>query len=147
MRRNPPRFSLGGIKSMMVEGVKDAGGILAGRALTRVIKKLVPITTDTAVKQVAVGIGASLVAGYGVSMLSPRMGRMAFAAGLADTISPFLAGLPVVGTYLGDSFLGDLFLGAYPQMAGIPMTTGPELVPGLSAYPVGMGAYDGDGMY
>lgn len=146
MRRNPPRFSLGGIKGMMIEGAKDAVGILAGRALTRVVKKFVPITTDTAVKQVAVGVGASLVAGWGVGMLSPRMGRLAFAAGLADTISPFLAGLPVVGTYLGDSFLGDSFLQAYPQMAGIPMTTGPDLVPGLSAYPVAMHGSD-DGMY
>lgn len=143
-------MSVRGITNLLMEGAKDAAGLIAGRAVNRVIRKVVPIATDTAVKQVAVGVGAAVVSGYALSLVSPRMGRLAVAIGLADTVTPLLTGLPVVGAYLGDSFLGDSFLGAYPQpaMGAIPMTTGPAMVPGLGAYPQpAMGEYDGDGMY
>lgn len=110
MRRNPPRLSLSNVKSMVIEGSKDAVGVIAGQVATRLVNNLIPFSGGPAVNA-AKGVVAALAASYGISMLSPRMGRMALAGGLSEVVRPLLAQVPGVGQFIsGEDFLG---IGAY----------------------------------
>lgn len=121
MRRNPPRMSLSNIKSMVIEGSKDAVGVIVGQVGTRLINNLIPFSGGMAVNT-AKGVASALASSYLVSMVSPRMGRMALAGGLSEVVRPLLAQVPGVGGFIsGEDFLGigAYTLGAYTEPRGI----------------------------
>lgn len=121
MRRNPPKMSLSNLKSMVIEGSKDAVGVIAGQVGTRLINNLIPFSGGMAVNT-AKGVASALATSYLISMASPRMGRMALAGGLSEVVRPLLAQVPGVGSFIsGEDFLGigAYTLGAYVEPRGL----------------------------
>ena len=103
-RRNPPL--VGGLMKDAVQGVKDAAGILVGKAATRVVSAYIPIGTNTgvvgAVKQVVVAVGV----GFAAKKLVKRgdFARFVTAGGIAGALESIVKGLniPILSANLGD---------------------------------------------
>lgn len=140
-RRNPGGL-FGTVMKDATQGVKDAAGILVGKAATRVVSNLIPIGTNAgivgAVKQVVVAVGVGIAAKKLVKR--GEFARFVTAGGIAGALETIVKGLniPVLSANLGGG----------EELISIDVPTGP----GISAYPGGptIGAYPmgdlGDGM-
>lgn len=136
----------GGLVKNAVQGVKDAAGILVGKAATRVVSSYIPIGTNTgvvgAVKQVAVAVGV----GFAAKKLVKRgdFARFVTAGGIAGALESIVKGLniPILSANLGSG--EEMAAMDFPALATAPI--------GIGAYPggPGVGAYPlgelGDGM-
>ena len=102
----------------------DAGGVVVGKAATRMVANFIPLDKSNMIMNFAVQAGSAIVVSMvAKQFVSPNMAKMVLAGGLAAPVESFLKGIPVIGPALGDSdpFLpygdSDPFLpyGSYPE--------------------------------
>lgn len=110
-RRNPPRrgFKLPTFNQALREvqqGVIDAGGVIVGKAATRIVANLVPIPKNTMMMNFVVQAGSAIVVGMVARMVvSKDVARMMIAGGFAAPVESFAKGIPFIGPMLGDDYL------------------------------------------
>lgn len=139
-RRNPAGFRASSIVPMLLQGAKDAAGVVVGKAGARLARSRLGYESGTVVGS-AVEVAVGVVGGMLAAKVSPAFGRMVTAGALAGTLEAVVksANVPFISSALGDA--GDLAeLGNHPayyeQVAGYPMDA---LGPGVAGYPVAMG--------
>ena len=142
-RRNPGGGLVKGLMSTGMQGVKDAAGVVVGKAATRAVAGLIPFGANTGIvgtlKQVLVAVGV----GYGANkVLGREFARMVVAGGIAAPLETLVKsmGIPILSPALsaGDEAYAALGgHGAYP-LAGVGMY--PPALPAASGYGDGMGA-------
>lgn len=124
-RRNPAGLNVRSITSAAVQGVKDAGGILAGEALAGLVETYVPGITPGTTKSAAIaGVGGVVGGVVAMRFVGRRSGEMMIAGSIAKLVRRFVKAqnVPVISAALGDY--------------GLPLVSG---------YDSGMGAYQAGG--
>lgn len=159
-RRNPG-FSVRGATSLLREGAMGGVGVIFGRALTRVIVRVIPLGDGSPVLTTVKGALGALATGYAFKAVMPKMAPYALAGAFADVLSPWLQQVPVLGGFLGDDgdpigvtkplYLGynpnlgpNSLLGAYAPAIGAPQSLG-AYAGGFSAYPALVGVSGDEG--
>ena len=105
-RRNPPMgLSVRGATGAAFQGVKDAGGILAGEAVVGLAETYIPGVTPGTTKSAAVGAVAGVVAGImATKFVGRRTGEMMIAGSIAKLARRTIKAqnFPVISAALGD---------------------------------------------
>lgn len=129
-RRNPVGLSVRGVTSAAMQGVKDAGGILAGEAVAGLAETYIPGITPGTTKSAAVAGVAGVVGGVvAMRFVGRRTGEMMIAGSIAKLVRRFVKAqnVPVLSAALGDYGLplasGYDSLGSYSSGA-LPPGTG-----------------------
>jgi hypothetical protein len=97
---------------MLIQGVKDAGVVTAGKATANIIGRLIPMPVQGTVGRViSATIGAAAVGFAAQKFLGRDMARFAVAGALQAPIEGFVkaANVPYVSAALGDDVLGDYY--------------------------------------
>lgn len=126
-RRNPAGFSVRGITNAAVQGVKDAGGVLAGEAVAGLAETYIPGITPGTTKSAAVAGVAGVVGGVAaMRFVGRRTGEMMIAGSIAKLVRRFVKAqnVPVISAALGDYGLplvsGYDGMGAYYPAGALP---------------------------
>lgn len=105
-RRNPFGVRGGrGFVGTLTNGAMDALGIVTGKAVSRALPALVGLS-QTGFAGVAIQAVASIAAGFVGNMVSPRVGRLMVAGGLAGIVEGYIkaANIPIISPALGDEY-------------------------------------------
>jgi hypothetical protein len=97
---------------MLVQGVKDAAVITAGKATANVIGRLIPVPGTGMLPRVGAQAAAAVAVGFAANRFLGRdMARFAVAGALQAPIEGFAkaANIPYVSAALGDDVLGDYY--------------------------------------
>lgn len=134
-RRNPG--AVRGLMQIATQGVKDAAGVVIGKAATRTVSGLIPFGANTgivgALKQVVVAVGV----GYGAHrFMGKDFARMVVAGGIAAPLETFVKSLniPLLSPALA---AGDE---AYAALGAYPLAAYPRALAGVADVGDGMGA-------
>lgn len=146
-RRNPPSFgrmlsSGRGIVGQVIQGAQDAAAVVAGKAVTNVISRMVPVTATAPALAVrtAVAVAAGIAAR---AFLGADVGRMVLAGGLTVPIETVVrsANVPMItGALSSDEDITRLLragMGAYPLSGHEHRRVSPGS--GVGSYPLGDG--------
>ena len=122
-RRNPAGLSARGLMAAAVQGVKDAGGILAGEAVAGLAETYVPGSTPGTTKGAAIAGAAGVIGGVvAMRFVGRRTGEMMIAGSIAKLVRRFVKAqnVPVLSASLGDyglPLVSGYDLGAYATSA------------------------------
>jgi hypothetical protein len=97
---------------MLIQGVKDAAVITAGKATANVIGRLIPVPGTGMLPRVGAQAAAALAVGFAANKFLGRdMARFAVAGALQAPIEGFAkaANIPYISAALGDDVLGDYY--------------------------------------
>jgi hypothetical protein len=129
-RPNPP-VSMKGFIPMLMEGVIDAGEIVAGKAAARLIPALFGFQRGTMMNMIGQGATAVAIGYLGHSFISRNAGKMLLAGGLASPVEDIIKTLniPMISAALGEdvdliaSYPGDDYaeIGEDDELASYPM--------------------------
>lgn len=147
-RRNPPSFgrmltSGRGIVGQVMQGAQDAAAVVAGKAVTNVIARMVPVTSTAPALAVrtAIAVAAGIAAR---AFLGADVGRMVLAGGLTVPIETVVrsANVPMItGALSSDEDITRLLragMGAYPLSGHEHRRVSPGS--GVGSYPLGDGS-------
>ena len=111
--RHNPAFRLGNVPMLVFNGAVDAGEVVIGKALTRLVPQFLNLPRDGAMG-LAVQILSALVVGWGGTFISPNASKMMLAGGFAAPVEDFLKtmNIPILGPALGEDVVE---ISAYPQ--------------------------------
>lgn len=116
-RRNPPRkFTVQAVLKEVQQGVLDAGGVIVGKAATRMIANFIPVPKETMMMNFVVQAGSAIAVGMVArTVFSRDVARMMIAGGFAAPVESFAKGIPFIGPMLGDDYLelGEYAMGEY----------------------------------
>lgn len=121
--RNPMgALSVSGAQATLIRGVKDAGALIAGEAMTNIIANAIPFGGNSVPVTIAKKALSALVVGYVASHASNAdAARFAVAGGLATVLRGAVKQIapPMIANSLGDDFIGNIGeyvsgFGAYP---------------------------------
>jgi hypothetical protein len=142
-RRNPGGSMVRSVIGIAKQGVKDAAGVVIGKAATRMVSGLIPFGANTglmgAAKQVLVAVGV----GYGAHrVMGKEFARMVVAGGIAAPLETLVKGLniPLLSPALAAGDGAYAALGAYPR--ALPAGVGAYPLAGTDGY--GDGSTGGD---
>jgi hypothetical protein len=110
-----------GVVPMLIQGVKDAGVVTAGKATANIVGRLIPMPIQGTVGRVlSATIGAAAVGFAAQKFLGRDLARFAVAGALQAPIEGFVkaANVPYVSAALGDDVLGDYYTGVGDYSGG-----------------------------
>lgn len=133
-KRNPPG---GKIVEMVVQGAKDAGAIVAGKAATNVIAQHIPFGAGSPTMDLAKQIVSAAIVGIAARRFVPRdVARLVFAGGLVAPVENAVAKLniPVLSPALSGGLGSYPMLGAYYQPPALPVSVAVNGVSGIGEH-------------
>lgn len=114
-RRNPrmPRTAMGFV-TMVTNGAIDAGEVVVGKALTRLVPQTFGLPRDGAMG-LGVQVLSAIFIGWVGTFISGNASKMMLAGGLSAPVEDFLKSMniPIIGPALGEDVVE---ISAYPQM-------------------------------
>lgn len=141
-RRNPPRFSAKGAVGSLVQGVKDAVFIEAGKIAVNTAARMVPVTST--IPALGVRAALALVAGIGAKMIvGADAARFVLAGALTSPIETAIraTNVPLLANGLsGDDQLRNYVrgIGSYPQVRRVGVGSYPQVGVGDAGSSVAM---------
>lgn len=141
-RRNPPAgLSPRAIGKTLAQGVKDASGVLLGKAAARAVPQYFKLP-QSGIAGLAVQLGVAIATGLAAHRFVNRdYGRFVLAGGISAPLETFIVAknFPVLGPALSPG-TANVALGAYAMGGGMGTYALPRrLAPGVSSYAAAQG--------
>ena len=141
-RRNPGG-AVGSLMGLGKQGLKDAAGVVVGKAATRIVSGLIPVGVNTGIVGALKQMLSAVAVGYGAQRFMGReFSRMVVAGGIAAPLETLLKsftkadGTPMIPILTTALSAGDE---AYAAMGAYPLAAYPAALPAGDGYGSGTG--------